>query len=554
MQQADLNYQVILESMSEGVVVQKANGAISFCNHQAEAILGLTKDQMMGRTSIDPHWRSVHEDGTEFPGEQHPAMVTLKTGQPQHNVVMGVQKKDKSKVWIRINTVPVFDSNDKKPDAVISCFNDITEIKNEEMRYRFALTAVDEGLWDWYVPTGEVFFSHKWYEMLGYRPGELEAHVSTWEKLLHPEDQPETMKTLQEHLDGKTKQYETTHRLKHKDESYRWILDKGKVIERSTGGEPLRVIGTHRDLTDAVLLRRSLETSNARFRNLIQNFNEGILVETENRRILLVNQQFCKIFSIPTEPDELIGADCSQAAGQSKELFLDPDSFVKSVDHALQGGVTETGIELMMTDGTVLQRDYIPIYVDGDYKGHLWIYRDITRQKAYQEMITHKAFHDFLTGLPNRDFFLKKISVSLKQLKKTGRHAWLFYMDLDGFKPVNDDYGHDIGDKLLQEVAARFNHAIRRDDLIARMGGDEFALFIDTVQEKQRISEVAERMLQMITKPYIINNHTLTIGLSIGISVCPEDGLNPDELMKKADEALYAVKASGKNIYRFHGE
>jgi diguanylate cyclase (GGDEF)-like protein len=313
------------------------------------------------------------------------------------------------------------------------------------------------------------------------------------------------------------------------------------------------MIGTHRDLTDLIELQKGLQVSNDRLTKLIANHSDGILVEDEDRKILIANTKFCELFNIPVEPAYLTGQDCSNAAETSKDLFIDPESFVEEVNTTLLDGKTKIGVELVMQNGTILERDYIPVYSDQTYMGHMWIYKDITERKKYHEMMVHKAFHDFLTGLPNRDFFLQKVNESIKSAKKDSK-AFLFYMDLDGFKLVNDNFGHDTGDELLQEVANRFNHAIRENDLVARMGGDEFALWIQSAPDRQTIIRIAERILSIISAEYNIHEHTLKIGLSAGISVFPDDGADSEILIKKADQALYAVKTAGKNHFLFFEE
>jgi PAS domain S-box-containing protein len=132
----DLISQSFLGALAEGIVIQTAEGDITLCNPAAERILGLTKEQMLGKTSIDPSWRSIHEDGSLFPGDTHPSMVTLRTGQALRNVIMGVHKPDGTLTWISINSEPIFENSTKKPTAVVASFVDITEIKQTSLRFQ----------------------------------------------------------------------------------------------------------------------------------------------------------------------------------------------------------------------------------------------------------------------------------------------------------------------------------------------------------------------------------------------------------------------------------
>lgn len=159
--------QIILDTLSEGVVIQNESGKIIYSNPRAEDILGLNSDQMMGVTSVDPRWRAVREDGTDFPGEEHPAMVCLATNERQTNVTMGVHKPEGSRVWIRVTASPLQNPEDDTP-CVISVFHDITNLKNEELRFKFATSAVEEGIWDWNLVSDEVYLMPKWFEIMGY--------------------------------------------------------------------------------------------------------------------------------------------------------------------------------------------------------------------------------------------------------------------------------------------------------------------------------------------------------------------------------------------------
>ncbi|MBZ0152660.1 MAG: PAS domain-containing protein [Planctomycetes bacterium] len=254
--EAEALHQTIIASMHEGVVVQGRGGEILSCNQAAERILGLSADQLRGRSSIDPRWRSVHEDGSPFAGEDHPAMVTMRTGVPQEGVVMGVHKPDGSLAWLRIHVQPIRLAPSAPHHAVVTTFLDITEerrLLHELRAQREQLALVfegnDDGSWDWEVPTGRVAFSRRWAGMLGYQLEELAPELSTWQRLTHPEDLPRAMAAVEAHLAGQTAAYEAEFRMRHKNGDWLWILDRGKVVQRAHDGAPLRAAGTHTDVT-----------------------------------------------------------------------------------------------------------------------------------------------------------------------------------------------------------------------------------------------------------------------------------------------------------------
>lgn len=175
----------------------------------------------------------------------------------------------------------------------------------------------------------------------------------------------------------------------------------------------------------------------------------------------------------------------------------------------------------------------------------------IERKKA-EDVIKHLAYYDCLTGLPSRTLFSDRFTISISKSVREGKKAALMMLDLDHFKEINDNWGHDAGDELLQEFSNRLLNTVRQTDTICRLGGDEFALLMSEVSNKEIIEEVARRMLKTMAKPFIIQRSEKFIGASIGIAIYPEDGENIETLIKHADIAMYGVKKTGGNNYRFY--
>lgn len=164
-----------------------------------------------------------------------------------------------------------------------------------------------------------------------------------------------------------------------------------------------------------------------------------------------------------------------------------------------------------------------------------------------QEKIQYMAFYDSLTGLPNRQFF----EMYLRQLMQSSNSESLFYLiflDLDGFKQINDNHGHEIGDNLLQHVAKRLRHNLRRNDIVARFGGDEFTIVLNS-HENQNLEFILERMISSISEPYHLNGLDLKIDVSLGVAKYPISAQSYEELIKKADKAMYMSKSKGNNLY-----
>lgn len=186
------------------------------------------------------------------------------------------------------------------------------------------------------------------------------------------------------------------------------------------------------------------------------------------------------------------------------------------------------------------------------YRSTTHLFEEVLANQAVAKQLSHQAEHDLLTGLPNR----RSLDVQLANVHLLARHASrkfaLFFMDLDGFKQVNDQYGHEIGDALLVEVADRFRQTLRQNDFIARFGGDEFVLVVDSFTHRMELIQLAQRLLQQFSTQLTIKEHQLSIGVSIGIAEFPLNGKSVNQLLDAADKAMYISKQNGKNRYSFY--
>jgi diguanylate cyclase (GGDEF)-like protein/PAS domain S-box-containing protein len=196
---------------------------------------------------------------------------------------------------------------------------------------------------------------------------------------------------------------------------------------------------------------------------------------------------------------------------------------------------------------TITKLDYEETY-------YLAILRDITTYKQDKEKHHYLAYHDSLTGLPNRHYFLNELKASLKKAKESNKPFALLFVDVDEFKEVNDQYGHHIGDELLIRISKRLKHTIRNHDLAARFGGDEFVLLIKNVTAKEPVINISKRILAALEQPISLNGHLVPVTVSIGISLFPEDAQTIEELLVYADQAMYQAKQGGKNAYCLYGE
>ncbi len=178
---------------------------------------------------------------------------------------------------------------------------------------------------------------------------------------------------------------------------------------------------------------------------------------------------------------------------------------------------------------------------------------DVTELKLTQKQLEHFAHYDVLTDLPNRALFADRIQLELDNAKRRKTLLAVCYMDLDNFKPVNDNFGHKVGDSLLTNVAQRLKDTLRSNDAVARLGGDEFALLMSDFKTQAELGVLLNRVLESVAMPYLIDGHAIKISMSLGVTIFPNDDAEPDVLLSHADDALYQAKQSGRNRYMIYG-
>lgn len=176
------------------------------------------------------------------------------------------------------------------------------------------------------------------------------------------------------------------------------------------------------------------------------------------------------------------------------------------------------------------------------------------QRDAARRLAEFRAYHDPLTRLPNRALLLDRLQLAIAQAQRNRRKLALMFLDLDGFKPVNDQLGHLLGDKLLRDVAGRLQSCVRRSDTLSRFGGDEFALLLPEVRRPEDMAALAGKLLGSLSQPFIIDDHELSLSASIGLALYPEAGESAETLIRHADLAMYEAKRQGKNGFRFYSD
>jgi len=255
--------------------------------------------------------------------------------------------------------------------------------------------------------------------------------------------------------------------------------------------------------------------------------------------------------------ERIFGWEESEVIGYPIPIFMEEkdDEFYNILGLMLQGrALTDVELRRRRKDGSIIDISLsITLLYDskGDINGGMGIFTDITERKQAEEMIKYMAYHDSLTQLPNRNLFNERLKQALADAERNKTNVAVLFIDLDRFKVINDSLGHAFGDLLLKSVSRRLQGCLRDHDTIARQGGDEFTVILHDCTEESA-KNVAERMINELANPFVLNNHEVTISPSIGISLYPSDGTNPDTLIRNADRAMYQAKDHGKNNYQFY--
>ena len=384
--------------------------------------------------------------------------------------------------------------------------------------------------------------------ILGYGPEER-AGGSIFD-LLHPEDVAGTRELFAEGLRRPGVPLKIEVRQRHKDGSWRHVEVTGTNLldDPSTGA----VVLSSRDVTDRKRAEEALRESEARFRAIFEQSSDALLVHDGAGMMVDCNPEACR--SLGYSREELLSLSVEDFGLKlvSDEEGLDRDGMLwERVMDADPGEVA--GVVLGMhrrKDGTTFP---VEVRLSGvDYGGRRLILascRDLTERRAMEGRLAHMAFHDSLTGLPNRALFKERLSRTLGRADRDGEPVCLLFLDLDGFKEVNDRHGHEAGDALLAAAAGRIGRCLRPSDTAARMGGDEFAVLLEGLGP-ERAREVATRIGEALGAPFAVGGEEARVGASVGVACAVPGQKDAAELLGEADREMYRAKKRGRGYER----
>ena len=321
------------------------------------------------------------------------------------------------------------------------------------------------------------------------------------------------------------------------------------IAVRDDAGAFMRTRSAMVDVTELRNVQHSLEALVREQETMLDNEVVGI-VKLQGRQAMWVNRAFESMFGY--EPGEMLGTP-------SRILYPDDESYVSFGREAYavlsQKGRFRAQRKLVKKSGEPIWVDMNGAMLSEGRDVSLWLMLDITALKANEQRMTSMAYHDTLTGLPNRPLLLQLLERELATRERIDGEIAICFVDLDGFKPVNDEHGHEAGDMVLKVVGERLLESVRGNDIVARLGGDEFIVVLTHLQDSVIVHDALSRLLERLRLPIRLPGGALVgISASVGVALCPSNGESSTLLLRRADEAMYAAKGAGRNQIRFFDE
>ncbi|MGZ8181708.1 MAG: sensor domain-containing protein [Methylobacter sp.] len=540
-------YAELFNFIPVGYLTLSHNGLIAEINPAAGELLGADRKKLLHYdfsafvTAEDSrHWQLFFSDEMRH-NERQNTELTLKRG-------------DGTEFPVQLDCLRVM-TDDRKPVFYIT-LADITESKREEAilhevethTLTMALASAEMGSWDWDISTGRVNFNDRWAKMRGYRLERIEPHVDTWESGIHPDDFPAYHAALTAHLENRTPFFQAEYRIRTLSGPLIWILSRGMVVKRDTRGNPLRMAGIEKDITD---LRHNDEE--LRIAAIAFESQEGMIITDANAAIIRINKAFTR----------LTGYTAEEAIGQTPHMLSsgrhDKGFYQRMWSSLKENGFWQGEIWNRRKNGMIFA-EWLNISAvsaaNGSVTHYVASFTDLTNNKEAAAEIHRLAYYDPLTQLPNRRLLQERLGKALVVSSRSRRYGALLFIDLDNFKSLNDTLGHDMGDILLTQVAIRLVGCVREGDTVARQGGDEFVVMLEELSQLPeeaaiQAEDVGKKILASLNQTYQLASHEYHNTPSIGITLFSDHLETVDDLLKRADIAMYAAKATGRNTLCF---
>ena len=394
------------------------------------------------------------------------------------------------------------------------------------------------------------YVSEGCHKLTGYRPDELVFNNRvSYDQMTLPEDREHVSRTIRAAL-AANEAFDVEYRIRRADGQIRWVLERGVGLY-DQHGHLAWIEGFIQDISERMAANEALHEAVRRYRSIFEHATEGIFQTTPEGRYLNANPALAYIYG-HASPDELV----AHLHDIQRQLYVLPQRRAEFVRLMQAHGVVRN------FESQVYRRDGHIIWIsenaravrdaDGGVQFFEGTVVDITERKQHEAVLEHQASHDSLTGLPNRSLLRDRIEQAIVKAQRDNHLVAVVFVDLDHFKLINDSLGHHVGDRLLLEVADRLIACVRSHDSVARQGGDEFVLVLTELHEENEILAIVSRLLEIISQPWMDEGQEYGLSCSVGISCYPQDGGDPDALLRCADAAMYKAKESGRSTYHFY--
>jgi diguanylate cyclase (GGDEF)-like protein/PAS domain S-box-containing protein len=533
----------IINAIPEPIMAKNWHGKFIFSNKALADFYNTTPQNLIGKD--DSHF-NCNKEQTEFFTESVQAIIKSKKPQVVYENVTDI-KTGKINNFLSLKTPFV---NSKGEDNVVIIANNITDItilkdkaEKNEKRLAGVLEVSHEGMWDWNTETNDVFHNKRWEKITGVV--DLENSFEEFQRCIFAGDKEKVNEAI-EKLVTENVPYSIEYRMiRPSDNKQIWIWDRGIILEHNEQGRPLWVVGIIQDITRRKLVEEKIKLAASVFTHA----RESIMITDATGIIVDVNDTFSSTTGFSRE--EAIGHYPSelQPGRQAKQNYADMWQVL------LKDGYWSGEMWKRRKNGEVYA-EIKTVSAVRDEQGvtthYVSLGNDITLIKEHQDQLERIAHYDILTNLPNRVLLSDRLSQTMLHCNRHEESLAVVFLDLDGFKAVNDTYGHKMGDEVLIAISARMQKALREGDSLARLGGDEFVAVLTDLTLSTAADDcepVLTRLLRAVSEPIIIGEIVLNVSASIGVTLYPQDNVNADQLMRHADQAMYVAKESGKNRY-----
>jgi diguanylate cyclase (GGDEF)-like protein/PAS domain S-box-containing protein len=416
-----------------------------------------------------------------------------------------------------------------------------------ETRARLGEATASDGMWDFDVEGRHTYFSPRWRQMLGYDTVELKGDFD-WRTLVHPEDSSRVQNLIRDHVAGKTALFESTHRMRHRNGDWRWVVSRAKA-QLDPHGRLLRLVGVEHDVTERRLYEEALFREKESAQITLQSIGDGVVTTNAASVIDYINPV----------AEELTGWKLEEAMGKPVEDIFRAfhEETCEPLENPLTVAIRRARPIKSVRPMLLIRRDGNELYVEstaapirdgaGRTAGGVLVFHDVSESRELNRRLSYHASHDLLTGLVNRREFENRLERALKSAKARESSYALCYLDLDQFKIVNDSCGHSAGDALLGQVGALLKSKVRWRDTLSRLGGDEFGVLLEScsLDEAMRMAETLREAVRNFR--FTWEERVFRLGASVGVVPITADNEDVASVISAADSACQAAKEQGRN-------